>query len=130
MLPADYAAFLRYIEDMVASDQLAASEPSRQIMAFLTHQVPPGIRPNLLAFNSMLLPARVREILDLPPDNATTRLRYRAMVRMLRLADRALPGPLGQLPPYREAMARVDGRTPDVITRRVGALLSGRRSSD
>ncbi|TWG97092.1 uncharacterized protein (DUF2236 family) [Nocardioides sp. J9] len=125
LLPADHDAWDAYVRngpDGVLSD----SDDARRIMAFLRRSIPAPARAHLLAFNSVVLPDAARTVLDLPPLNARTRRRYRRVLRLLRLAHRLLPGPLGELPPYRTAVARIEGREPDAVTRAVGRVLAGR----
>ena len=107
---------------------LAASDDSRRIMAFLAAQIPRPARAHLLAFNSVMLPEPARTVLDLPPLTPRTLRRHRRVLRTLRIAHRVLPGPLRELPPYRMAVARTEGRAPDRLTRRIGARLAGHPS--
>ena len=107
---------------------LASSEDSRRIMAFLARQIPWPARAHLLAFNSVMLPDTAREVLGLPALSRITHRRHARFLRMLRVAHRLLPPALRELPPYRIATARLRGREPDHLTRRLGAALAGSRS--
>lgn len=128
-LPATWHDFEAYVDRMLTSGELAPCADSRHIMAFLERQIPPGARERLLAFNSLCLPEEVREILGLPEDSAATRRRYRQVLGSLKASTR-LPGPISELPPYRAALARIEGRErPDVVTRGMAVVLGGRPSS-
>lgn len=127
-LPATYTDFERYVADMCGNGQLAASDASRRVMSFLSDTIPPGARGNLLAFNSICLPAPVREILELPADDARTRAGYRRTLAGLRASNR-LPAALRDLPPYREAMARISGGAVGPVTRGMKVAIGGRASS-
>ncbi|WP_028659942.1 oxygenase MpaB family protein [Nocardioides insulae] len=123
-LPATYADFEAYVADMLTNGQLAPSDASRRVMAFLATRIPERSRERLLAFNSLCLPERVREILELPEESDATRAHYRRVLRMLR-ATRALPPAIRDLPPYREARARLRGREIGPITRRMKVKIGG-----
>lgn len=124
LLPPDHDAWDAYVRTGPPG-ALAASEDSRRIMGFLRRQVPAPLRAHLLAFNSVLLPDRVRTVLDLPALTPPTLRRHRRVLRLLRWAVRLLPAPLGELPPYRAAHARLSGRPQDRLSRAVGRVLAG-----
>ncbi len=126
MLPADRAAWDEYVRSG-PPQTLASSEDSRRIMAFLARQIPWPARAHLLAFNSVMLPDTARAILGLPALSRITHRRHARFLRMLRVAHRLLPPALRELPPYRIATARLRGREPDHLTRRLGAALAGSR---
>lgn len=128
-LPETWADFESYVAGMLTSGQLAASDDSRHVMEFLRSTLPPGVREHLLAFNSLCLPEPVREILGLPGDSAVTRRRHDRVLRSLQRSTR-LPGAVAELPPYRAALARLDGRErPGPVTRGMGTVLAGRSYS-
>lgn len=128
LLPADHDAWDAYVRN--GPDQaLSSSDDARRIMGFLRATIPAPARGHLLAFNSVVLPDAVRDLLDLPPLTPGTHRRHRRVLRILRLAHRLLPARLGELPPYRLAMARIEGREPDRTTRRIGRALSGTTAS-
>lgn len=124
LLPPDFAAWDSYVRTGPPG-VLAPSPESRRIMRFLATQIPRPARAHLLAFNSVMLPDAAREVLELPPLTPTTLRRHRRVLRTLRVLHRVLPGPLRELPPYRAAVARTEGRTPDLLTRTIGARLAG-----
>lgn len=124
LLPADHDAWDAYVRSG-PDGALSASDDGRRIMAFLRSSIPSPARGHLLAFNSVVLPDAARTVLDLPPLDARTLRRHRRVVRLLRLADRLLPGPVGELPPYRAAVARLAGRDPDRVSRALGRALAG-----
>lgn len=127
LLPADHDAWDAYVRDG-RPGTLAASDDSRRIMRFLASQVPWPARAHLLAFNSVMLPDSAREILGLPPLTARTLRRHRRMLRALRFFQAVLPAPVKELPPYRLATARLEGRSPDRLTRTLADRLAGRPS--
>ncbi|HEY9564610.1 MAG TPA: oxygenase MpaB family protein [Nocardioides sp.] len=124
LLPVDHDAWDAYVRNG-PPDALAASDDSRRIMAHLRAQVPAPARAHLFAFNSVLLPDRVRTVLGLPELTPRTLRRHRQLAFLLRWAIRLLPGPLGELPPRRAAFARIAGRPQDPISRAIGRVLAG-----
>lgn len=125
LLPEDHAAWDAYVRDG-RPGVLAASDDSRRIMGFLAAQIPLPVRAHLLAFNSVMLPDSAREILGLPELSRRTLRRHRRMLRVVRFFQAVLPAPLKELPPYRLATARLEGRTPDRLTRKLADRLAGR----
>lgn len=125
LLPADHDAWDAYVRDG-RPGVLAPSGDSRRIMGFLIAQIPWHARSHLLAFNSVMLPDSAREVLGLPELTPRILRRHRRMLRAVLFLQMVLPRPLRELPPYRIATARLDGRAPDRITRRLADLFAGR----
>ncbi len=124
--PPDWTTLEKYIADMQASHTLARTDAGLRLTRFLFSTIPLPLRRSFIAFNSMAVPARTRELLELPADNASTRRGARRLTWLLKLADRGLPDRLTLLPAYQEAMGRLAGREkPDWLTARLNRLVIG-----
>lgn len=94
LVPADLAAFGAYVDDMLASDVLAAAPFQREIARDVLYPplrfVPRGAHWPTVAITAWLLPPRIRELfgVELTP----------ARARAARAAQRAIRGVLGFLP--------------------------------
>jgi uncharacterized protein (DUF2236 family) len=110
-LPASWSDFQRYVEAMLASDVITVSPAARRIAGFLLRPPTAAARPFFRwysAITASLLPARLREQLDLPFGRSERAL-VRASLPALRAVHRALPDALRTLPAYRAGMRRVAG---------------------
>lgn len=124
--PQDWTALETYIADMQASATVARTEAGLRLSRFLFSTIPLPLRRTFIAFNSMAVPERTRELLELPTADAATRRRARRLIRMLKLVDKGLPDRLTLLPAYQEAMGRLAGRDkPDWLTARLNKLVIG-----
>lgn len=124
--PEDWAALENYIHAMQASSTLARTDAGLRLSKFLFSTIPSPLRRAFIAFNSQAVPARTREILELPEDNTSTRRQSRRLLWTLKLADKGLPDRLTLLPAYQEAMGRLAGREkPDWLTMRLNKLIIG-----
>ncbi|MGH8494303.1 MAG: oxygenase MpaB family protein [Moraxellaceae bacterium] len=126
MHPDNWAALERYMADMQQSDTLARTAAGLRVTRFLENAIPHPLRRPFAALNSLSVPARTREILELAPDNAVTQRQAKRMLRILKLMRLATPGRLGYVPAYNEAMGRLAGRDkPDWLTARLNKLIIG-----
>jgi len=112
IVPADWTAFRRYWDGMLASDVVAVSPTARDLADFLLRAPAWWLGPAwqwLRVMTARLLPERLRAEFALeygPIERAISE----ASVAWLRASWWLLPGPLRYLPAYREAMRRVAGR--------------------
>jgi uncharacterized protein (DUF2236 family) len=110
-LPANWAGFAEYVDIMVGSDILAASDVARSIAADLFSgagtclRVPSWYR----ALTARLLPPRLRDEFGLPYGQSEHRAAERALA-VLRFASPLIPARLRYVAPYHEACARLAGR--------------------
>lgn len=126
LYPQDWPALENYIAAMQTSSTLARTEAGLRLSLFLFSTIPLPLRRTFIAFNSMAVPERTRELLELPADDAPTRRRARRLIRMLRLAEMVLPDRLTLLPAYQEAMGRLAGREkPHWLTAQLNKLVIG-----
>jgi uncharacterized protein (DUF2236 family) len=127
--PRDWAAFIRYVDETVASDQLAVGAAAREIGTAVlagAGQIPvPRWYRDVTAF---LLPERLRVAYTLPFGPREQRRAARAL-NVIRRVYPALPTRVRYVGPYQEALARLGGKNrPDVITRWLNRLWIGRPS--
>jgi uncharacterized protein (DUF2236 family) len=118
-LPPDWGSFLEYNERMWESDQLAVTPAALNLTKFLFKPLFPGLGP-LMRWMEMVtaatLPPRLRHAFELQYSDATPQQFERTVARMRRL-QRALPEHLRYSPTYYEAVARIEGRRSDLLTR-------------
>ncbi len=119
-LPPDWAAFSRYFDRMVHSDQIAVGGPAREMSAFLLTPARPSARPLMSWYKTMtsgLLPQTVREQLGWS-FGRTEQAMFKASIRTLRAGYPRLPRRARDVPAYVEAQRRLQGRTgPDRLGR-------------
>jgi uncharacterized protein (DUF2236 family) len=110
-LPANWTGFTEYVDMMVGSDILTASDVARRIAADLFSgagtylRVPSWYR----ALTARLLPPRLRDEFGLPYGRSEHRTAERALA-VLRFAYPLIPARLRYVAPYHEACARLAGR--------------------
>jgi uncharacterized protein (DUF2236 family) len=128
-LPANWTGFAEYIDMMVGSDILTASDAARAIAADLfsgtrTHlRVPSWYR----ALTARLLPPRLRDEFRLPYGQPEHRSAERALT-VLRFAYPLIPARLRFVPPYHEACARLAGcERPGLLTQILNRCWIGQR---
>jgi uncharacterized protein (DUF2236 family) len=112
ILPADWTAFRRYWDDMLASDVIRVSPTARDLGHFLLRAPAWWLGPAwqwLRVMTARLLPERLRAEFALGY-GPIERVVSEASVASLRASWWLLPGSLRYLPAYREAMRRVAGR--------------------
>ena len=129
-LPPDWASFLAYEEEMIASDVLTVSDAARDIARQIFSGQVTGLRPPLWyrALTAHLLPERLREGFDLPLGEAERSSAARALVWMRRVYP-LLPQRLRIVGPCQEAEERLKGRDhPSLATRNLNRLWIGRPS--
>jgi uncharacterized protein (DUF2236 family) len=118
-LPPDWDSFLEYNRRMWESDQLAVTPAALNLTKFLFKPLFPGLGP-LMRWMEMVtaatLPPRLRQAFELKYSDATPKQFERTVARMRRL-QRVLPAPLRYSPTYYEALARIEGRSSDLLTR-------------
>ena len=130
-LPADWTAFVAYNRRMWESDQLAVGAVGREIAGYLFASSDPVLEPAagwLRTLTAGLLPDPVRERFGLA-FGAAERRAYERSVRLLRTWLPRLPARLRYVPPYFEALRRIEGtRAPDWIGRAVTRVYLGSAS--
>lgn len=109
IVPADWPAFRRYWDDMLASPAITVTPPARELAHFLLR--PPGtwIGPAydvFAAVTARLLPDRLRAEFEIPSGWIQERLAD-ATIRGLRASWWALPERVRFLPAYQQAMRRL-----------------------
>jgi uncharacterized protein (DUF2236 family) len=118
-LPPDWPSFVEYNERMWESDQLAVTPAALHLTKFLFKPLFPGLGP-LMRWMEMVtaatLPARLRHAFELRFSDTTPAQFNRTVARMRRL-HRTLPPHLRYSPTYFEALARIEGRRSDLLTR-------------
>lgn len=130
-LPADWASFLAYNDAMIQSDTLVVSAAARDVV----RQIFAGGRPWLRvprwyqALSARLLPDRLREGFGLVFDARDERAADRALAWIRRAYPR-LPTRLRYVGPYQEAQARLQGQSPDRLTRGLNRAWIGRTRLD
>ncbi|MGF1455765.1 MAG: oxygenase MpaB family protein [Alphaproteobacteria bacterium] len=131
-VPQDWGAFQDYVEDMLSSDILSIGTAGHTIgqalMAGRGASWWPGTPYWFRCLTAESLPLRLREGFGLafgPREEARAALAWR---RIHRLYPR-LPQRLRQVPVYREALGRIEGRRgPDPLTRLLNLAWIGRTS--
>lgn len=115
-MPESWAAFEDYMSDVLCSDVLACGTAGHTVGQFLIHgrqadgrrtfvPLPPFYR----AVTARFLPARLRDMFGLGFDEAEARRSDHAIARLRRYYPK-LPDHVRYVPPYFEAMARLQGR--------------------
>ena len=126
-LPPDWTAFAAYNEAMWNSATLTIGAPARNIARQLLFgaqgawPVPHWYR----AITAAMLPERLRADFGLPFGEAERGIAERAVARIRVLYPR-LPVWLRYVAPYHEAMARLQGRRADPVTRLLNRVWIGR----
>ena len=128
VLPADWPAFARYFEDMLASDEIAVGGAARAIAAELFAGAASGWRiPRWYhGLTAQTLPSRLRREFALD-GREEDRAAQRALA-VIRFCYPHLPSRLRWVAPYHEACARLAGRRPDRVTRLMNRFWIGRDS--
>ena len=113
-IPADYAAFVAYVADMIASRQVSVSPAAREMASFLFR--PPrrafiAIMPWYRTLTAGLLPAEIRDQYRLPFGRRQRAVFARSLATIGR-AYRLMPGTVRYLPVYHQAMRRIAGKPP------------------
>jgi uncharacterized protein (DUF2236 family) len=120
LLPADWTAFQAYFARTVASDELAAGRPAREIGQFLLSAPSVAMMPVMRWYTTLtagMLPPRIREQYGLPLSR-TDAMVYAASLRAIRAGWRHVPERLRLRPEYVEATRRLAGKPrPDKIGR-------------
>jgi uncharacterized protein (DUF2236 family) len=128
LLPADWTAFQAYFTRTVASDELAAGRPAREIGQFLLSAPSVPMMPVMRWYTTLtagMLPPRIREQYGLPFSRADAMV-YAASLRAIRAGWRHVPERLRLRPEYVEAQRRLAGKPgPDKIGRALERALLG-----
>jgi uncharacterized protein (DUF2236 family) len=114
VLPADWPAFRRYFDAMLASDAITISPPAEEMARFLFQPPRPMAAPAarwFRVFTASLLPPRLRQELDFPWGAREERLAART-TRLFRAVHARTPKRLRFFPDYVEAVRRVRGLPP------------------
>jgi uncharacterized protein (DUF2236 family) len=112
MVPADWTAFRRYWDDMLASDVITVSPTARDLAQFLLRAPAWWLGPAwrwLRVVTAHLLPPRLREEFGLA-FGTFERAIAETSIAALRASWWLFPGALRYLPAYREAERRIAGR--------------------
>ncbi|HJL01364.1 MAG TPA: oxygenase MpaB family protein [Polyangiaceae bacterium LLY-WYZ-15_(1-7)] len=122
VLPADWPAFLRWWEGMLAGPAIAVGRPAREIAGFLLKPPRRAMAPFSWWYRRVtagLLPPRLREAFGLRWSARDARL-FEASMGAVRAAHPALPARLRYVPAYVEARRRLAGQEgPDRFGRAV-----------
>lgn len=121
-IPADWSAFRRYVDGMIASDAITISPPAKEMAQFLFQPPRPIAGPAVgwyKIFTASLLPPRMRAELGLAYGEREEAIAERTTA-LLRAIQKRTPRRLRFFPDYVEAMRRVNGQEP---RDRVGRLL-------
>lgn len=113
-MPADWPAFRRYFDAMLASDAITMSPPAKDMARFLFQPPRPIAGPAVgwyRLFTASLLPPRLRAELDMSWTERDEAIARRTTA-LLRVIQARTPGRLRFFPDYVEAMKRVKGQTP------------------
>jgi len=111
VVPADWAAFERYYEGMIASGRIAPSRAARDMAAFLLeppHPAMDSVWRWYAVMTAALLPPSLREGFGLRFDERERRL-FESSIRALRHVYPRLPARLRFVPAYAEAERRIAG---------------------
>ncbi len=117
-LPDDWAAFVKYSEEMVQSDALGVSDQSRELARNLLRGAGSLVRPPFWyrALTVSWLPPRLREEFGFSLDAASDRAVSRASYWLPKIYNK-IPPVLRFIGPYREAQRRLAGRPIDTTVR-------------
>lgn len=127
-LPADWASFVAYSQDMVQSDTLTVSPTARQVAGQIFAGGPRWLRPPrwYLALSARTLPERLRVGFGLAFDEHENRAADRALAWIRRVYPK-MPARLRYVGPYQEAQARLQGKPQlDWATRCLNRAWTGR----
>jgi uncharacterized protein (DUF2236 family) len=122
-IPADWPAFRRYFDAMLASDAITMSEPAKQMAHFLFQPPRPIAGPAVgwyRIFTASLLPPRLRAELGMRWTARDEAIAKRTTT-LLRAIQKRTPERLRLFPDYVEAMRRVNGE--DAPRDRVGRFI-------
>jgi uncharacterized protein (DUF2236 family) len=123
VVPADWAAFERYYEDMLASGRIAPTRAAHDMAAFLLEPPHPAIDSVwrwYAVMTAALLPPSLREGFGLRFDERERRL-FESSIRALRHIYPRLPVRLRFVPAYVEAERRIAGDVTLDLFQRVAA---------
>lgn len=127
-LPKNWQDFIAYNEMMWNSDQLTVTDSAREISEFL-FSFNPLLSPVLSRYKiitSMLMPERLREQYGLPPATAANVAVYERYIGLIKKSYPYMPRAIRYLPPYVEALRRLQGKhQPDIITGTLNKLMLG-----
>jgi uncharacterized protein (DUF2236 family) len=126
--PRDWMEFSTYIAEQVASQSVAVGDTAREIGSTVMSgagrfPVPHWYRD----LTAALLPERLRDQYELEHGERERRRAARAL-SVIRSLYPALPTGLRHVSPYHEAVARLEGRKPNLLTRSLNRLWIGRDS--
>jgi len=118
-LPPDWSTFEEYNERMYASEQLAVTPETLELAKFLYRPLTPMLKP-IMQWGEMMtaasLPPNLTRQFELP-HSASTPDEFNRTVKRFRALHRRLPDRLRYSPTYFEALARIEGRRSDLLTR-------------
>jgi uncharacterized protein (DUF2236 family) len=125
-LPTDWAAFTAERDRRLGSGELTVTAPARHIADRLVMNLPlPLIGGTFRAVTAHLLPERLRADFGLGYGHAERRRAERSIAWLRKLYP-YLPGALGYVGPYHEAMGRLRGRArPAPLTRALNRMWIG-----
>jgi uncharacterized protein (DUF2236 family) len=129
-LPVDWSAFIAYNERMWTSDQLFVTPAARELVRFLFKPLAPGLGSVMRwmeAVTAVTLPLRLANDFGLAVTPEVQERADRGIARLRRLQQR-LPDHLRYSPAYLEALARIEGRRSDPLTRVITRATFGKWS--
>ncbi len=128
-IPQSWQAFSDYFEEMVGSDRLAVGGAARGISKALFKGSGTWLRSPgwYRALTASLLPERLRDDFGLNYGPSEQRAVRRALA-VLRVLYPGIPFQLRYVAPYHEACARLAGRQPGALNRRLNRFWIGRNS--
>jgi uncharacterized protein (DUF2236 family) len=119
VLPKDWHAFTRYVDDMIASSTITVAPPAREMAEFLFGRGPGQEQSRLAAMVELvtagLLPPKLRDQFGLT-FGMRERAELAAVLAAARAGHRALPRTLRYLPAYTDAKRRIAGEQPSPVS--------------
>lgn len=127
-LPPNWNEFVQYNETMWYDDQLTVNSAAREIEHFLFHfnKVLTPALSHYRIITAMMMPEPLREQYGMPAPTAKNRALYDGYLSKIRKVFPYLPKHLRYLPPYNEALRRLNGKhSPGVVTGSLNKLMLG-----
>ncbi|HET8707200.1 MAG TPA: oxygenase MpaB family protein, partial [Pseudomonadales bacterium] len=126
-LPENWEDFLAYFNSVVNSDQLSVGDVGRQLVGYIF-----SMRPYLMPLlnrhkihTAILLPDRLRAEFGFPEVTTEMRKKFDFDVKLIGSVMRYAPEHVKYLPPYLEAMKRIQGAHADIVTRLTNRVIYG-----
>lgn len=127
-LPPNWQEFLEYNQQMWQSDQLSVQAAAKEIASFI-FAFKGYLKPVLNRYEimtSMLMPEAVRKQYGMTADTPRSRAIFERDIKLIKRVYPFLPSHFRYLPPYNEAMRRLNGKhTPGLVTGTLNKLILG-----